>query len=100
MARSTCASWVLVPKKLRRCGGGFSHLRKIGIAPIWMFTMICKRGDVVLVVFPDSNLLTAKARPALVVQADLLNTSVNQVIVAMIPPILPRPNHPIRVLIS
>jgi mRNA interferase MazF len=65
-----------------------------------MFTMICKRGDVVLVLFPDSNLLTAKARPALVVQADLLNTGVNQVIVAMITTNLARANHPSRVLIS
>jgi mRNA-degrading endonuclease toxin of MazEF toxin-antitoxin module len=28
-----------------------------------------ERGDVVLVLFPDSNLRTAKRRPALVVQA-------------------------------
>jgi mRNA interferase MazF len=32
------------------------------------------RGDVVLVLFPDSNLVTAKRRPALVVQADGLRT--------------------------
>ena len=32
------------------------------------------RGDVVLVLFPDSNLRTAKRRPALVVQADNLGT--------------------------
>lgn len=32
--------------------------------------MRINRGDVVLVLFPDSNLLTAKRRPALVVQAD------------------------------
>lgn len=29
-----------------------------------------KRGEVVLVLFPDSNLRTAKRLPALVVQAD------------------------------
>jgi mRNA interferase MazF len=29
-----------------------------------------KRGDIVLVLFPHSNLRTAKPRPALVVQAD------------------------------
>ena len=33
-----------------------------------------KRGDVILVLFPDSNLLTAKLRPALIVQADNLAT--------------------------
>lgn len=32
----------------------------------------CRRGDVVLVLFPDSNLRTAKLRPALVVQNDNL----------------------------
>ncbi len=34
----------------------------------------CKRGDVVLVLFPNSDLRTAKPRPALVVQADNLTT--------------------------
>lgn len=37
-----------------------------------------KRGDVVLVLFPDSNLRTAKRRPALVIQADNLNTGLRQ----------------------
>jgi len=39
---------------------------------------------VALVVFPDSNLRTAKLRPVLVVQADDLRTGLSQVIVAMI----------------
>jgi mRNA-degrading endonuclease toxin of MazEF toxin-antitoxin module len=43
-----------------------------------------KRGDIVLVLFPHSNLRTAKPRPALVVQADDLQTGLLQVIVAMI----------------
>jgi mRNA-degrading endonuclease toxin of MazEF toxin-antitoxin module len=43
-----------------------------------------KRGDIVLVLFPHSNLRTAKPRPALVVQADDLQTGLPQVIVAMI----------------
>lgn len=42
------------------------------------------RGDVVLVLFPDSNLRTAKRRPALVVQADNLPTELPQIVVAMI----------------
>ena len=46
--------------------------------------MSYKRGDVVLVLFPDSNLHTAKRRPALVVQADGLQTGLPQVLVAMI----------------
>lgn len=42
------------------------------------------RGDVVLVNYPDSNLRSVKPRPALVVQADGLNTGLAQLIVAMI----------------
>ena len=41
-----------------------------------------KRGDVVLVLFPHSDLRTAKPRPALVVQADDLQTEIAQVIQA------------------
>jgi len=56
-----------------------------------------KRGEVVLVLFPDSNLRTAKRRPALVVQADNLNTGLRQVIVAMITSNMTRAAHPSRV---
>jgi len=58
-----------------------------------------KRGDVILVLFPHSNLLTAKTRPALVIQADNLNTDLPQVIVAMITSKMFRANHPSRVSI-
>ena len=57
----------------------------------------CKRGDVILALFPDSNLRTAKPRPALVVQADNLQTGLAQVIVAMITSRMFRANHPSRV---
>ena len=40
--------------------------------------MNCRRGDVVLVLFPDSNLRTSKRRPALVVQADGLGADDNR----------------------
>jgi len=60
---------------------------------------ICKRGDVILVLFPDSNLRTAKSRPALVVQADNLQTGLAQVIVAMITSRMFRANHPSRVAV-
>lgn len=43
-----------------------------------------KRGDVVLVWFPNSDLKTFKRRPALVVQADELNTGIQQVVLTMI----------------
>jgi mRNA interferase MazF len=58
-----------------------------------------KRGDVVLVLFPNSDGRTAKPRPALVVQADGLQTGLSQVIVAMITSRTFRANHPSRVLI-
>ena len=59
-----------------------------------------KRGDVVLVLFPNSNLHTAKRRPALIVQADNLETGIAQVIVAMITSRGFRATHPSRVLIQ
>ena len=58
-----------------------------------------RRGDVILVLFPNSDLRTAKLRPALVVQADDLETGLPQLIVAMITSNLGRANHPSRVLI-
>ena len=58
-----------------------------------------KRSDVVLVLFPRSDLRTAKLRLALIVQADDLNTGLSQVIVAMITSRLFRAGHPSRVSI-
>lgn len=59
----------------------------------------CKRGDVVLVLFPTSDLRTAKTRPALVVQTDNLLSGLSQVIIAMISSQTSRANHPSRVMI-
>lgn len=59
----------------------------------------CSRGDVVLVLFPHSDLQTAKARPALVVQADHLDSGLAQVIIAMISGRLFRAGHPSRVVV-
>ena len=58
-----------------------------------------KRGDVVLVLFPDSNLRTAKRRPALVVQANNLGTGLSQTIIAMITSNMSRAGHPSRVTV-
>ena len=58
-----------------------------------------KRGEVILVLFPHSDLSTAKTRPALVIQADNLQTGLPQLIVAMITTKLFRANHPSRVTI-
>ena len=59
----------------------------------------CKRGDVPLIVFPHSDLLTAKRRPVLVVQADDPGTGLSQVVVAMITSKLFRGGHPSRVIV-
>jgi mRNA interferase MazF len=55
------------------------------------------RGDIALVLFPNSNLSSAKTRPALIVQADNLRTGLPQVIVAMITSQMLRVGHPSRV---
>jgi mRNA interferase MazF len=57
------------------------------------------RGDVVLVLFPNSNLSSARTRPALIVQADDLQTGLPQIIVAMITSQMFRAGHPSRVSI-
>jgi len=46
--------------------------------------MTYKRGDVILVRFPNSDLKTYKKRPALIVQGDSVSTGLNQRIVALI----------------
>ena len=61
--------------------------------------MSFKRGDVVLVLFPHSDLKTYKKRPALVVQADNLSTGLRQKIVAMITSNVSR-SGPTRVLVK
>jgi mRNA interferase MazF len=59
-----------------------------------------KRGDIVLVLFPHSDLKTAKPRPALIIQTDNLESGLPQVVVAMITSRLFRANHPSRILIK
>lgn len=49
--------------------------------------------------FPHSDLATAKPRPALVVQVDDLNTDLPQIIVAMITSRMFRANHASRVTV-
>ncbi len=58
-----------------------------------------KRGNVVLVLFPNSDLTTAKTRPAIIEQADNLQTGLPQIIVAMITSQMFRAGHPSRVTI-
>lgn len=61
--------------------------------------MTYNRGDVVLVLFPNSDLRTAKRRPALIVQVDNLGTGLSQTIVAMITSNIARAGHPSRVTV-
>ena len=59
-----------------------------------------KQGDIVLVWFPDSNLLTVKKRPAIVLQADDLQTGLNQLIIGMITSNLMRKGHKSRIFVD
>ena len=61
--------------------------------------MTCRRGDIVWVLFPGSNLRTSKMRPALVVQADQLDSGLPQTIVAMITSNTARAGYPSRVAV-
>ena len=59
--------------------------------------MKIQRGDVVLVLFPNSDLRTAKRRPALILQRDNLDSGLAQTIIAMISSNPARAGHPSRV---
>lgn len=50
--------------------------------------------------FPNSDLQTAKLRPALIIQADDLKTGLEQIVIAMISSNLSRANHESRILIE
>jgi mRNA interferase MazF len=50
--------------------------------------------------FPNSDLRTAKRRPALVIQRDDLDNGLPQIIVAMISSNLARRGHPSRIFVS
>ena len=61
--------------------------------------MTLQRGDVVLVAFPNSDLTTYKARPALVVQDLRMETGIPQVVLVLITSNLAR-RGPTRVFVS
>jgi len=58
------------------------------------------QGDIVLVWFPDSNLLTAKKRPAVILQKNNLQTGIDQVIIGMITSNILRSGHGSRIFID
>ena len=62
--------------------------------------MPCKRGDVVTVLFPNSDLTSSKYRPALVIQASNLESGIPQTIIAMITTNMSRLGHPSRVFVK
>ena len=62
--------------------------------------MTYKQGDIVLVWFPDSNLITAKKRPAIVLQADDLQTGLDQLIIGMITSNLMLKGHKSRIFVD
>ena len=63
-------------------------------------TNLVKRGDIVLVPFPNSDLRTMKIRPALVVQSDDIDSDLSQVILVMISSNLHRIGRKTRCLIE
>jgi mRNA interferase MazF len=62
--------------------------------------MKIRRGDVVLVYFPDTTLATGKKRPALAIEADDLGTGFSQTVFALITSRITRGGHKSRVVIS
>ena len=58
-----------------------------------------QRGDVVLALFPNSDLATSKVRPVLIIQRNALKTGLSQIVVAMITSKMSRAHHPSRVSI-
>jgi mRNA interferase MazF len=62
--------------------------------------MKTQRGDVILVLFPNSDLRTAKRRPALVIQRDTLDSGLEQTIVAMVSSNLARRGHASRLFVG
>ncbi|MEQ8187749.1 MAG: type II toxin-antitoxin system PemK/MazF family toxin [Candidatus Eremiobacterota bacterium] len=59
-----------------------------------------KQGDIVLVWFPESNLLTVKKRPAIILQIDNLQTGLDQVIIGMITSNFLRKGHLSRIFVD
>ena len=62
--------------------------------------MIYKQGDIVSVWFPNSNLLTVKKRPGIVLQKGNLNTGLDQLIIGMVTTNLVRKGHGSRIFVD
>ena len=75
-------------------------MKTTGIYRVWMLMITYRQGDIILVWFPDSNLLTMKKRPTIVLQADDLHTGLDQLIIGMITSNLVRKGHKSRIFIN
>lgn len=58
------------------------------------------RGDVLLALYPNSDLRTAKRRPVVIIQRDELETGLPQFVVGMITSNMRRADHPSRVTVT
>lgn len=67
--------------------------------PAQPLTKKAKRGDIVLVPFPNSDLQTAKLRPALIIQSDEIDSDLSQIVLAMITSNLRRAGRKSRIKI-
>ena len=59
-----------------------------------------KQGDIILVWFPDSNLMTTKKRQGVVLQSNNLQTGLGQLIIGMITSNLIRKGHTSRIFVD
>ena len=69
------------------------------MTPTTLINPIPQRGDVVLALFPNADLRSAKPRLAVVVQINALDSGLPQIVVAMITSQLARAGHPSRVML-
>ena len=69
------------------------------MTPTTLINPIPQRGDVVLALFPNADLRSAKPRLAVVVQINALDAGLPQIVVAMITSQLARAGHPSRVML-
>ena len=63
-------------------------------------TNLVRRGDIILVPFPNSDLRTVKIRPALIVQSDYIDSDLSQVLFVMVSSNLRRIGRKTRCLIE
>ena len=73
-----------VPKRPRKPEPAWQPWKKTGTPRAWKPMISYKRGEVILVKFPYSDMVRYKKRPALVVQDDSVETGLSQSVVVQI----------------